>query len=347
MPVGFDFFERLFLQRLNKGPAPMLDLVAMLGFKATRAALEVGLFEALADASLTLPELATKAGASERGLRFLLEAIEPLGYVAREGERWRNTPMTERWLLRRSPECLADLFSMFEDMAARWDSLGAAVKTGQTALDVGEWLAQRPDGYRNYHAGLRAVARLLADEIAAKVPIAPSARRLLDLGGSHALYSVRLCQSHPELRATVFDLESARASAEETIREHSLGEHVTFQPGDFLRDPVGEGWDVVLLFAVARTLAAAPVKALLARICAATAPGGTLVLMDQLAERLPSPFMRANAKLISLELLNSSPGELHTKDQLQAWALEAGFASVRYFDLRRSGGQGVIVASKA
>jgi hypothetical protein len=49
MPVNPNFLERLVLLRLNKGPAPMLDLFGAAGFKSVTLALDMDLFETLAD----------------------------------------------------------------------------------------------------------------------------------------------------------------------------------------------------------------------------------------------------------------------------------------------------------
>jgi hypothetical protein len=254
--------------------------------------------------------------------------------------------MTRKWMLAGSPDCIADLFFMFEDMAARWDRLDESVRAGRAAVDVDAWLRERPDGFRHYHAGLRAVARLLSTELLAKVEVPGTAKRLLDLGGSHAFFSAAFCQRHPQLSATVLDLPAARGVAEETIAREEMQGRVAFREGNFLEADLGGGWDVVLLFAVARTLAKEPLLALLRKVAAALAPEGQLVVMDQFNEQLKSPFMRANAAVINLELLNGSPGDVYSTGEVQAFLEEAGLSSTRFFALRRSGGQGVIVARR-
>jgi hypothetical protein len=55
MPVTPNLLERLLLFRLDRGPAPILDLFDAAGFKSVALALEVGLFEALADDETPLP----------------------------------------------------------------------------------------------------------------------------------------------------------------------------------------------------------------------------------------------------------------------------------------------------
>ena len=81
MPIGFTVFEKLFIQRMNKGPDPMLDIVAHMGFKAIITAIKLGIFAALADSPAIVSELAEKTGTDPVGLDYLLKTPLLLGYI--------------------------------------------------------------------------------------------------------------------------------------------------------------------------------------------------------------------------------------------------------------------------
>lgn len=347
MPLRPDLVERLLFLQTQQAPGPLLDLLGGLAFKAVVAAVRLGLFEALHDGPADPDELSRRTGASARGLRFLCDALEPLGYLERDGARYRNSTLAEKWMLASAEAPLSDLFAYFDDMTARWDHLDEAVRVGRPAVDIVAWNGEREGRWRRYHAGMRAIARLLAPEVVARVDVPAGAKRLLDLGGSHGLFAARFCRRYPSLSAVVLDGPAAREVALETIAAEGMEGRVEYRSGDALTDDLGQGWDVALLFNVARALPREPLAALLRRIAGALTDGGRLVILDQLEERPSTPLRRANARLIELELFAASPGDLHRAEDLTLWIAEAGFAPPRRIALKRAGGQQLLVAEKA
>jgi len=73
MPVSSNFLERLVLLRLNRGPAPMLDLFGAASFESVALALDLDLFETLsgAEGPLDAPDLAERLAAHPAGIAML------------------------------------------------------------------------------------------------------------------------------------------------------------------------------------------------------------------------------------------------------------------------------------
>ena len=263
-------------------------------------------------------------GVDERGLRLLLDLLEALGYVSSRGGRFRNTAATTKWLLAASPSGVADLFEFFEEMQQRWDLLEGSLRAGKPARRSAEWFDAHPGSWDRYHAGLRAVARLGAPEIVARVRIPSGTRRLLDLGGSHGLYSIAFCQRHPGLSAIVMDWPQARGVAEKTIADAGMRERVSFLAGDLWQDEYPGGCDVVLLFNLVRIFPAEKSEELVRRAVAALRPGGTAVVVDHHPRPRGSRFQRAVAGVIALELFNATPGRMHDPGDVARWLVAAG-----------------------
>lgn len=121
MPLTPNALERLVLLRLNRGPGPVLDLVGGAGERAVGLALDLGVFDALADGPATAAELAPCLDCAPDGLAPLLGFLAALGYLSRDDDRYANTAMTEAWLLD-SPDSVAPWLAFWDDVVFPfWD----------------------------------------------------------------------------------------------------------------------------------------------------------------------------------------------------------------------------------
>ena len=71
------------------------------------------------------------------------------------------------------------------------------------------------DEWAHYQEGMRDLSVNVAKELAGKLKLPVHASKMLDIGGSHGLYSIELCKKYPSLTSTILELPGAidRASA--------------------------------------------------------------------------------------------------------------------------------------
>jgi hypothetical protein len=321
-------------------------MFAPLAFKAVAAAVKLGVFETLeASGPLSAAELCSKLQADGRGMLLLVNALAGLGYLRRtKASRFANSAMTRAWMLKKSVANLAATAGYFEDAADRWTYLDKSIRNGRPAQECDDWLSGRPGAWERYHDGMYGIARLMADEIVSRAKVPSGAKRLIDIGGSHGLYSVKFCERHAGLSATVFDMEQARAFAENTIREHGMQGRISFTEGDFLKDDLGSGWDVALLFSVIRIYPKDKALSLLKKVRLALTGNGRLFIADQFCTKKARGFSLVNESLILLELYNSCSGATRSSAEVMAMLQEAGFAHAREIFIRRAPGISLIEA---
>jgi len=191
-----------------------------------------------------------------------------------------------------------------------------------------------------------AVARMSADDVVAKVKLPPGARRLLDVGGGHGLYSIRFCRRHPGLMATVFDLPQALDAARQTIVAERMTDRVSVQRGNFAHDDLGSGYDVVLLFNILHAWQPEQNVALLHKVAAALGPGGLVVVLGQLPGKAMGPVAEAVARLQALNMFNAEAAQAYAFEDIAGWLAAAGFAGARRIRLRKSPGFALMLATK-
>lgn len=350
MPVEPNVLERLLLFRLDRGPAPMLDLFGAAGFEAVTLAIDLGVFEALADAEgRPIADVATRVDADREGLAALLGFLDALGYVAETGTGYRNTRMTTRWLTDDEGTNVAPWLTFWDELVLPFweEELAEAVREGSPSRTLYEWFDEEPDRWRTAQRGFRAAASVLVDEVARKTTVPPGATELLDVGGGHGLYAIELCRRHPALSATVFDLPDALDVAREEITAAGLGDRIETRGGDYLTDDLGGGYDVVLAFNVVHAHDGPTNAALFERIADALAPGGRVAVLDQLAGTARTPVGRAGQEFVRLTYTATLGARTYPADEVAAWLRAAGLRNVERTAIRRAGpGNDLVEATK-
>lgn len=319
----------------DDGPPSFQDMLATAGYRAVAAGLRLGLFDAL-DRPRPAAELAAALGTDPRGTELLCQALVSFGYLSLGDDGYANAA---DWLTSGYAE-VEKFWSvvLFES----WEGLEESVRTGKPALDFYAWLAERPEVLRRFQQMLSGHADAIAPEVASVVPVGES---LLDLGGGHAKYAIRLCGEHASLRATVVDLPDALAVGSAAVAAAGLGDRITLRSGDYDTVDLGSDHDTVLLFNVVHGRTAAANEALLARVAAALRPGGAVVLLEH-DEHSPDRAADAFARVFSLNLFHGQGGQVYPAEAIGSWLAAAGFGEPSWHPLASSPGQSLVVARR-
>src|SRR6185295_19562493 len=120
----------------RRSPVPILQVAT--GFWASQAllsAVELKVFTILFGGPRTALEVAQEAGADPAALEALLDANCALGFLHRNGDRYRNDEVSNAYLVEGSPGSYVDLVRfMREPMYGVWQSLSDTVKTGKSPI---------------------------------------------------------------------------------------------------------------------------------------------------------------------------------------------------------------------
>lgn len=190
------------------------------------------------------------------------------------------------------------------------------------------------------------ISRTNVKEVAGKVPVPKSATRMLDLGGSHGLYSIELCKRHPLLKATVVDLPPVKKYTDECVAAHKAGAQVSFLAADFMKDELPAGNDLILAFNIIHGLNPAENEALAQKVHKALKPGGLYVILDQIKGiGGGSQMSKATTSYMALNLLHQAGGKTYSKDEVDAFTKKAGFSSTTLKKLNAPG-FGVVICTR-
>lgn len=337
MPIAPNLIERTALLTLNQGPAPMLDMWSGPAFWIVHAALRLGLFAALDQTSLSAVQIAQAIDADPQSVHLLLEALLALGYVNQRGEHYTNSAMTRKWLL---PSGRIDLTPFYLYWGALMQhflpDLARAIRSG-TNMDLYGWLETQPDISQYFQAGMVQLARYIVDDILAAITLPPDAERLLDVGGGHGEYSVAFCKQFPALSALIYDREEALAAGRTTIAAADMEQRIATHPGNFLVDPLPDGFDIALVFNIVHGLTPAQTIELLRKLRAALKPGGQILILEQAHDAGPLPLLRTVSHILSIAYYHLIGGQVYSAEELHQWLITAGFDNVQRHSIAKAG----------
>jgi SAM-dependent methyltransferase len=326
----------------RREPDPFLDtFTGLVAARAVTTAVVLGVFESLHERPASADELARALELDPLGAETLLTALATLGYVEQDNGRFANSGVTERQLVRSSPDSIATFVGEQGDL--HWqvlDLLPDAVRSGRPYAMHEE---RRDDAERwdAYIRGLFEISRPEQDANAALVPVTEP-RRLVDVAGGHGGFSMAMCRRHRRLEATVLDLPPSAAVGRRIVAEQGFADRVSYREGDVFELGLGDGLDVVSIFNLVHHLPEQRDRELCRMAHAALAPGGCLVIGDS-ARPEPGEPVSEHGAISSLLFYAWSHSRNFKPSEIRGWMDEAGFSDVEVHRNERSPWRVVVV----
>lgn len=304
-------------------------LRAYMESRALLTAIELDVFTAVGSGA-TADEVARKIGTHARATEMLLNALAAMGMLAKRDGVFRNSPDAARFFAAGSKDNARPGLIHTANIWHRWSNLTDCVRAG-TAVGHQEMVDRGDDWTEPFIAAMHRNASERAPLVVKAVGAAAD-ERLLDVGGGSAAYSIAFAQAHEKLHATVLDLSTVLPIAQRHINAAGLAGRVETRAGDLRRDPLGQGFTLVLASAICHMLSPEENQDLLRRCFAALEPKGRVVIQDFILE--PDKTAPKQAALFALNMLVGTPaGSTYSHEEYSAWLREAGFQDVRHVRL--------------
>ncbi|MCW3079217.1 class I SAM-dependent methyltransferase [Segetibacter sp.] len=313
---------------LKAGLVPTPLAYSHFGFMMSKFLLEAvdkGIFEAIGHQKFSIEKICTTCNLNEKSVKSLLGVLATMGLVRQNQQLFYLTPKSKKWILKDSPYSLYWLMIFDNRVCIKWmDYVGTFLETGK-GLQYHETLTE--DEWFYYQKAMEAAASVTSKEAVTKIPVPAGATRMLDIGGSHGLYSVALCKKYSGLTSTILDLPAAVEKAAPILEKYNTGNKVTHQPGNVLTDDLGkEKYDVIVMASVAHHFTADENKAVAKKAYDALKPGGIFTIL----EVLRADSAKYNGDMLSaigdfFFALSSTSGTWSLAD-ITHWQKEAGFS---------------------
>jgi predicted O-methyltransferase YrrM len=227
-------------------------------------------------------DLAARAGWHPGNTEWFLNALVADRLLEKRDGKFHNTVLSRTYLINGSKTYLGDMldnyFAMyFQDPR----TMGTLIQQGSPEMST-ETDDQGPDMEAMAEQGVHAQARLqltyahLAASIVSDLPEFPGMKRMLDLGGGPGLNCVAIVSAHSSLKGTVFDFPAVTKKARDYIRDYGMEDRITTLGGDYTRDDLGSGYDLILAGGTLN-FSKDSLEHVMAKITNALSPGGIFI----------------------------------------------------------------------
>ncbi len=317
----------------------LFDLVA--GFVYSQlllACVQLRLFDRLAQAPMTAAELAQEGQMPLLSAERLLEAACALDLVQARGAQEDGQPRYGLGALGAAMVGNTAVAAMIEHHHALYADLadplallrsergGGALSRYWAYAEASEPGALPGQAVAPYSALMSASQPLIAGQVLDAYAIGRH-RCLLDLGGGEGVFVANALARAPRLKAMVFDLPAVADNARRRLAQQGLAHRAQAFGGDFLRDALPAGADVVSLVRVIYDHDDEPALAILRAARSALPVGGTLLLAEPMAGAAGAEPM--GAAYFGMYLMAMGSGRSRTAAELTLLLQQAGFDRVR------------------
>jgi len=191
----------------------------------------------------------------------------------------------------------------------------------------------KPEQVTAYTTLMAASQPFIADDVIAAYNFSKHTA-LLDVGGGDGTFASAIANRYPALRVGVFDLPSVVAQATERFAEKGLSDRSDVHGGDFHRDPLPEGYDVITFVRILLDHDDESVLKLLRAAKAALKPDGVLIVAE-LMSGAPGAETITDA-YFGLYLMAMGRGRPRSAARIRELLEKAGFNRVAPVGTRRT-----------
>lgn len=299
-----------------------------------RAGIKLGVFSLLEKQSLPSPQVSQYLKANPRFVLAFLEACAAMGLLEKEEERFKNSVVSSAFLVPGKQGYVGDLVLHITNYWHTWGKLDNLIREGRTELpfengfvDVSTYWTDYMKGQHNRAAAGQASYLVQNVNLSGR-------RKLLDLGGGAASYSIALCGANPQLQAFVVDQKEPLEIARTLVGEHNLQDRITLIEGDFHTIDLDTDNDVVLISGVVLIKSKEECCGLFRRAYDALLSGGLIVVQDFMRIDHSSRRRFLDTMMDLYVLIGFDPRSSDRfGEEVASWLRDTGFTNLRQVPL--------------
>lgn len=308
-----------------KSPENIRDIAN--AFRASRVlltAFELKIFTVLDKHMMTSEEVSQKLNTDTRATDRLMNALCGMGILKKVKGKFYNSDLSSKYLVENKPEFMGNLYHT-NHLWNTWSFLTESVKQGSSFK--GDQNKKEKDNWVEAFIGAMHYRGVNQGKILSMMIDLTNVKKMLDVGGGSAAFSMEIVKKNPSIKATVLDLPHVIPLTKKYVSEAGLLNNFNFIEGDYLTKDFGSDYDLILLSAIIHINSYEQNKMLIKKCADALNKNGMIVISDFIMN--DDRTQPVHGALFSINMLvGTTNGDTYTEKEMREWFESAGSSKI-------------------
>lgn len=302
--------------------------------QAIMIAYQLGLFQHLSRAPLSLKNLSQSLGITERATQALISCACVLDLVECPAGAYQLTHLGQKFLNVKSDAWYGDVFELYvkQNNLMNFENIKKAILSNRPQVNQGVDIFVDGiglGGTKDFIRALHQKSYTPAFYWASKHKL-NNIKKLVDIGGGSGIHTIAACINNPELQGIVCEREEVLPFTQEFIREFELDQRITLNKLDMWKDPLPNG-DAYFFGDIFHDWERQKCLFLARKSYQSLNSGGSIILHEVLFDSdKTGPFLAA---AYNLKMMLWTEGQQFSYCEIQDLLQEAGFQDI---EIRKS-----------
>lgn len=288
-------------------------------FSASRIILTAnnfGIFDCLEGNGKTAGAVAKSISADARATELILNSLTAIGLLKKEGARYRNSPVSSKYLVYGKPDYQGDILRHNSILWDNWSGLDTVLKTGKPFRKSHE--------HESFILGMHNIALQRTGKVLGGINL-KGVKKVLDLGGGPGTYSMAFAKK--KIEVTLLDYPDTFKISKRLIKEAGLGKNIKLLAAEIMSDDWGGNYDLVFISQIFHAYSPEDCISMLRKSHDALNPAGRVVVQEFYLEESRTAPPQGAIFAINM-LVNTEKGRTYTVKEMSSWMKKTGFKDI-------------------
>ncbi len=251
-----------------------------------------------------------------RATELLLDSLVAIGILKKTKNYYRNSAIASKYLVSGKPDYQGDILRHYDTLWDNWSGLDKVIKTGRPH--------KKSQNHESFILGMHNIATQKLKEVIRTIKL-KGVKSLLDLGGGPGTYSLAFAKK--KINVTLMDLPDTLKISKRLIKEAGPQKNITLLPGDFMKDNLGNNYDIVFISQIFHAYSVEECLSILRKSYNSLAPGGKVVVQEFYLDETRTYPPMGSVFAINM-LVNTPKGRSYTVGEMSSWMKKTGLTEI-------------------